>query len=492
MKEEDKKQENVEIKDQPEQVIVDQPDLSQEEALISQDEKQEDIDIDDRNQGIEEPEEHEEEEKSDSIVATASGQKKLLLVFLLAIGIGALYYFVFASGSDAEKDNKDSNKVAAKTGKYIIESSVPVTASTEETKVESSKVKAPKVLPLKDPTPPKPPEPPTPKPPPPPVFSTQPESSDSGSAVSSKGVFSPFGPSKKEEEEKKQAFDNRRKASIMVMGGGGKSGLASLTGASSKKGTDSAKEKDYKKTDYLGFGDGALDDDTLEKTSAEQVKATKVGQLNRMILQGKVVHAVLETAINTDIPGILRAIVSRDVYAESGGNILITKGSRLVGTYNSQIKAGQIRVAVIWNRLIRPDGIDIQIDSAGTDQLGRGGIAGEVYNKFWTKIANAFMVSYVVPIAASQAAKKMANMKTTPISRTDDPKTGTTTIQTDSDSAIIQDSTKQFSDVVKEAVKDSAALTPTITVDQGTVINVLVQKDLIFPKDALGGILLSR
>ena len=42
----------------------------------------------------------------------------------------------------------------------------------------------------------------------------------------------------------------------------------------------------------------------------------------------------------------------------------------------------------MWDRLIRPDGIDIEIASAGVDQLGRTGVAGTVYDHFWRKIGN--------------------------------------------------------------------------------------------------------
>ena len=90
-------------------------------------------------------------------------------------------------------------------------------------------------------------------------------------------------------------------------------------------------------SDFLGFGDGALDGEVIGNTKADTAKATEVNNLNRTILQGKIVNAVLETAINTDIPGMLRAIVTRDVYAEQGVDVMIPKGSRLIGKYASEV-----------------------------------------------------------------------------------------------------------------------------------------------------------
>ena len=108
----------------------------------------------------------------------------------------------------------------------------------------------------------------------------------------------------------------------------------------------------------------------------------------------------------------------------------------------------QTRVAVMWDRLIRPDGIDIEIASAGVDQLGRTGVAGTVYDHFWRKIGNAFLVSYVVPVAAAEAAKKATNIKTSDNTETKN-KDGSTTTTTNGDpvAQAITDSTKQFSDI---------------------------------------------
>ncbi len=206
--------------------------------------------------------------------------------------------------------------------------------------------------------------------------------------------------------------------------------------------------------------------------------------MNRTILQGKIVYAILETAINTDIPGMLRAIVTRDVYAERGTDIMIPKGSGLIGQYTATAKGGQTRVAVMWERLIRPDGIDIGVASPGVDTLGRTGVAGGVHDHFWRKLGNAFLVSYVIPVASAKAAQKATNDPKSSSSSTTTNKDGSITVTTtdaDPTEQAIKDSTKQFSDLTKGMVQDSFSTKPTLTINQGTAINVLVQKDLIFP-----------
>ncbi|MDX5495271.1 MAG: TrbI/VirB10 family protein, partial [Wolbachia endosymbiont of Nomada marshamella] len=81
-------------------------------------------------------------------------------------------------------------------------------------------------------------------------------------------------------------------------------------------------------------GENKAADAILSDTSAQSSKATRVGKLGLMVTQGKIIDAVLETAINSDLQGMLRAMVSRDVYAETGDTVLIPKGSRLIGSYS--------------------------------------------------------------------------------------------------------------------------------------------------------------
>ena len=101
-------------------------------------------------------------------------------------------------------------------------------------------------------------------------------------------------------------------------------------------------------------------------SKAAESRSTTLGDREFIIAQGKLIDAVLETAVNTDQPGMLRALVSNDIYGDSGRTILLPRGSRLIGQYNSDVARGQSRVFVIWQRVIRPDGIDVQLDSGGT------------------------------------------------------------------------------------------------------------------------------
>lgn len=216
----------------------------------------------------------------------------------------------------------------------------------------------------------------------------------------------------------------------------------------------------------------------IQASQAETASATQVSNLNTTILQGKIIHAILETAINSDLPGTLRAIVSRDTYAESGRTVMIPKGSRLIGTYNTGIARGQRRVLIIWTRMIRPDGLDIMIGSPGIDSLGRGGVEGIVDNKY-TEMFSAAVLTSLVTIGTAAAGDALdSNGSTTTTTNAN----GTTTTGTTTGSAV-QGGVSSLGNVGTQIVNSFLDLRPTITIDQGTQINVFVNRDLIFPSD---------
>lgn len=94
--------------------------------------------------------------------------------------------------------------------------------------------------------------------------------------------------------------------------------------------------------------------------------------------KGTVISAVLDTGVNTDLPGQLIGHVTTNVYSSKDGQyLLIPQGSRIFGEYNSMVSYGQVRVQVVWNTLIRPDGLEIELGSMnGIDNYGFSGYKG--------------------------------------------------------------------------------------------------------------------
>ncbi|WP_298301318.1 TrbI/VirB10 family protein [uncultured Erythrobacter sp.] len=113
------------------------------------------------------------------------------------------------------------------------------------------------------------------------------------------------------------------------------------------------------------------------------------------VTEGTMIPAILETAINTDVPGYVRAVVSQDVRSFDGTKVLVPRSSRLIGQYQSGVQQGQKRAYVIWTRLIRPDGASVNIASPAVGFDGTTGLAGDVNNHFFRRFGSAMLLSVI-------------------------------------------------------------------------------------------------
>lgn len=260
----------------------------------------------------------------------------------------------------------------------------------------------------------------------------------------------------------------QRLRSGMVVSGGAGGGLLPDVGGDEDEITDG----------NLAFANGIY----KSNTKANKVTATHIGNLRAIVAEGKIIHAVLETAINTDLPGPIRAIVSRDIFPEAGDFRIIPKGSRLIGTYNASILGGQKRVYAVWTRLIRPDGVDIMINSPLVDQIGQAGVSGQVDTRFLEIFSRALLTS-VVTISVALAADEINGNETT---TTTNNTNGTTSSSGSATSQATIDASKTLGGVAEGYLRRFINVQPTILVDQGTPVNVFVNRDLIFPSQFAG------
>ncbi len=118
------------------------------------------------------------------------------------------------------------------------------------------------------------------------------------------------------------------------------------------------------------------------------------------VTQGTLIPAILETAIDTDVPGFVRAVVSEDVRSFDGTRILVPRSSRLIGQYQSGLQGGQRRAFVIWTRLIRPDGASVNLASPAVGFDGTTGLEGDVNSNFFRRFGSALLLSVVDGLAA--------------------------------------------------------------------------------------------
>jgi type IV secretion system protein VirB10 len=200
---------------------------------------------------------------------------------------------------------------------------------------------------------------------------------------------------------------------------------------------------------------------------------------SKFIIQaGTVIPAVLQTQIVSSLPGMVTAIVSQNVYDSiTGQYLIIPKGSKLLGQYNSQISYGQSELQAKFLRLIRPDGSSIVLGdgSSGIDQKGVSGFSDTVDNH-WDNVLGAAALMTIFNIPAIMATNQMNNNCVNNGDGTCTPSTGSTAIASSMQSA------GQAAAQVGSAISTkSLNIQPTITIHPGYQFSVMVTKDTIMP-----------
>lgn len=124
-----------------------------------------------------------------------------------------------------------------------------------------------------------------------------------------------------------------------------------------------------------------------------------------LLQAGAMIRAALVTGIRSDLPGPVSAQVTQDVFDSVTGRWrLIPQGSRLIGSYESQVELGQRRVMLAWTRLILPDGRSIDLSRApAADAQGYAGLADGADHK-WRQILGASLISTVLGVGSQLGA----------------------------------------------------------------------------------------
>jgi type IV secretion system protein VirB10 len=188
-----------------------------------------------------------------------------------------------------------------------------------------------------------------------------------------------------------------------------------------------------------------------------------------LMQRGTYIRCVLETRIVTDVPGYTSCLVTEPVYSLNGRKLLLPKGSKVLGAYSSGPKGR--RVAVVWDRIITPTGIDVDMSSKpspGIDNLGGAGLPGH-YDAHWgSRIGAALLISMLSDAFKYEAAEHGP--------RTSSIATGGVVVQEPFES----NTARTVQNLAQMAVREAANRPPTITINQGTVIYVYVARDVDF------------
>ncbi|MGO9228253.1 MAG: TrbI/VirB10 family protein [Bryobacteraceae bacterium] len=200
--------------------------------------------------------------------------------------------------------------------------------------------------------------------------------------------------------------------------------------------------------------------------SGDYLPSTRTPPLTQYAIQaGWEIPAVLEQAINSDLPGELKALVMSNVYdTPTGRFLLIPQGSRLIGLYDSHVGYAQDGVQVVWNRIIYPDGSSLDLNGMmGLDSHGNAGLRYDVDHHYKR------LVGFAVLTSVFSAAFELSQSRGQ--STTQYPSVGQV-----AGSAVGQ----EVSQLGEQITRRNLNVQPTIKIPVGYKFNVRVNRDILF------------
>lgn len=203
----------------------------------------------------------------------------------------------------------------------------------------------------------------------------------------------------------------------------------------------------------LAFLNAEVDDDIYSSHTLQDPASPY------QLMAGTIIPASLITGLNSDLPGQVIAQVTENVYdTVTGRFLLVPQGTRVIGTYDSQVDFGQERALVVWLRIILPDGSSIVIDNLpATDTAGYAGLNDQVDFHTW-RLLSGIALSTLLGVG-------------TELTFGDDESDLLKALRSS-----LQDNANQAGQQITER---NLNLQPTLTIRPGWPLRIIVNKDIV-------------
>ena len=198
----------------------------------------------------------------------------------------------------------------------------------------------------------------------------------------------------------------------------------------------------------------------MKPAPTEGVKAKKIMIPSLMVTKGTIAQCNLQTAINTEVAGLIVCTLARDVRSTDGNVKLMKKGSLMVGEYQNGLEIGDKRIFVLWTRYEdKQTHVTMEIASPGADELGRAGLGGKINTKFWERFGAAIMFSLVGDIPSF--LNKSGNGSSTTVN-------------------VINSTTTTGAEIIKNVISLTKNVRPSLEKNQGGMVSIVFARDLDF------------
>lgn len=198
----------------------------------------------------------------------------------------------------------------------------------------------------------------------------------------------------------------------------------------------------------------------LESGSYEAARASRLPDLNYLITAGTLLDCVLDTRIDSTLPGLVKCHLDRDQYSDNKQVLLMRRGTVLLSELTGGILHGQARQFVLFKRATAEDGAFVNLNSPATDAMGATGITGWVDTQFGKRFGAALGIALLQDATAITVARNSTGG-------------GQNTL-------VLGNTTQTTGSMAEKALEASLNIPPILHTEAGAHIQVMLARDLDF------------
>jgi type IV secretion system protein VirB10 len=184
-----------------------------------------------------------------------------------------------------------------------------------------------------------------------------------------------------------------------------------------------------------------------------------------LVYEGSVLDTVLMNRLDGDAAGAVKVLVSNPLYSHDHQHVIIPEGTVVLGEAKKIGAAGigqQRRMAVVFHRLIMPDGYSVDLDQFhGLDQIGEEGLKDKVNNHYFEIFGASIALGIVA--GASEITQ------------------GGGAITTSGSQAFTTGTAASVSQSANTILDRFMQIPPTITIREGHRVKVYFTQDMLLP-----------
>ncbi len=203
----------------------------------------------------------------------------------------------------------------------------------------------------------------------------------------------------------------------------------------------------------------------LKPTVLVNSRASRRKQKSLLMKKGTIIPCVLKTKINSTYKGFVICQTSRDVYSADGKTLLVERGSQVFGEDNVELKQGQARIAVLWSKIETPKGVVVNINSPAVGKMGQMGVGAKVNNHYKQRFGAAILLSIIQDSLDAGFSRLNKNQGKT---------------NNNNANETVSNTKKTTESMSEQALEHSIDIPPSATVNAGTLLNIMVVRDIDF------------